>query len=547
MCILVAALAVPLSLIAGPAVQAAVAQDGSTAVMTPASGAPGTTVKATGENWTPGDHIQAEWGDNDSNLGSPVVVASDGTFTDSFAIPSDATVGSHQVLFWDQEGQYFEVANFDVTSGSAPPPSSCPAPSVSFLPAGGTLGTTFVIAGSNWVPGGTVSSTLPYGSPGIFTGYQTPTVGTNGGFNFKETVGTGPGGPTPPGTYTFTFVEKYGGCSLSYVQKFTVTSKPSPPGCTYAPKVTFSPSSGRVGTTFTITGSRWVPGGTVTSTLPHGSPGWFTGYRKPTVNAHGGFSYKEKVGTGPHGRTPPGTYTFTYVENHHGCSLSVRQKFTVTPRNPRHRLLATDNLPYVPQYQRQPDQNCDCGVADAAMVIVAYGKHASYPAGQWGPFLEKIRAASGNTAVCSDLDFGQLEAALSAWSLTYTEISKSLSADEALAQIKAAVDVGKPVIALVEGTDLTTNPQGPLGSGQQPGRGFGYGAHFVLVKAVSGTTVTFNDPDNQINHHPNVTPYWLPGGENTTLGVGQFEKALADVNQSGQPYAISVGDGIVGG
>jgi hypothetical protein len=237
--ILIAVLAVSLSLSAGLAAQAAVAQ-GSMAVMTPASGPPGTTVKASGANWTAGDHIQAEWGDNDSDLGTPVVVASDGTFTDSFAIPSSATQGSHQVLFWDEEGRYFEVANFDVTSGSpTPPPSSCPAPSVSFFSDGGPVGTTFLIAGSNWVPGGTVTSTLPYGSPGWFTGYQTPTVGANGGFAFKETVGTGPHGPTPAGTYTFTFAEKYGGCSLSFQQKFTVTASPAP-SCNTVPANPFS-------------------------------------------------------------------------------------------------------------------------------------------------------------------------------------------------------------------------------------------------------------------------------------------------------------------
>lgn len=48
-------------------------------------------------------------------------------------------------------------------------------------------------------------------------------MNANGGFSFNETAGTGPGGPTPPGAYTFTYVENYGGCSLSLQQKFTVT------------------------------------------------------------------------------------------------------------------------------------------------------------------------------------------------------------------------------------------------------------------------------------------------------------------------------------
>src|SRR5512135_3107998 len=74
-----------------------------------------------------------------------------------------------------------------------------------------------------------------------------------------------------------------------------------------SPAVTYSPSSGPVGTSFTITGSGWMPGGTVTATLSSSSPGfWFTGYRTPVVDAHGHFSYEETVGTGPGGPTPTG-------------------------------------------------------------------------------------------------------------------------------------------------------------------------------------------------------------------------------------------------
>ncbi len=68
------------------------------------------------------------------------------------------------------------------------------------------------------------TATLPYGSPGWFTGYQTPTVDANGDFSFTETVATGPSGPTPPGAYVSTYVEHYGGSSLSASQTFTVTA-----------------------------------------------------------------------------------------------------------------------------------------------------------------------------------------------------------------------------------------------------------------------------------------------------------------------------------
>jgi hypothetical protein len=321
---LIAVLAVPLSLTAGPAVQAADAQGASTAVITPASGPPGSTIKASGANWTAGDDIQAEWGDDYSNLGSPVVVASDGTFTDSFAIPSDATPGSHQVLFWDQQAQYFVVANFDVTSGSStPPPSACPAPSVSFTPTSGPVGTTFTITGSGWVPGGTVASTLPYGSPGWFTGYQTPTVNANGDFSFKETVGTGPGGPTPPGAYTFTYAEKNGDCSLSFHQAFTVTPKPSPT-CppTPQPRIYWSQIAGPQGTRLSLTGNGWYANDVVSIHLPHG---FYVSKTSWPADSSGDWQLNIMVGDS----IPPGSYGLTFSQSACG-GLHVTGDFKVT-------------------------------------------------------------------------------------------------------------------------------------------------------------------------------------------------------------------------
>jgi hypothetical protein len=219
-----AVLAVPLSLVVGPAVQAADAQGSSTATITPASGAAGSTVTGSGANWTPGDHIQAEWGDDYSNLGSPVVVASDGTFQDSFAIPTNATQGSHQVLFWDQEGRYFEVANFDVTSGSAPSPTCPPKPnpSVSFSKTSGPIGTQFSAAGSGWYANDTVAIHLPYGSKGLFglTRITWP-ADSSGDWQVNITVEK----PTPPGTYELIFSQSACG-GLTVNLNFTVTAPP---------------------------------------------------------------------------------------------------------------------------------------------------------------------------------------------------------------------------------------------------------------------------------------------------------------------------------
>ena len=328
--ILIAVLAIPLSLIAGPAVQAASAQGVSTAVVTPASGLAGSTVTGSGSNWTAGDHIQAYWSDTNSTLGGEVVVAPGGTFVDpGLTIPTGVASGSHQILFSDVEGRYFEVADFDVTGTSpTPPPSSCSAPSVSLTPSAGPVGSQFLMKGAGWISGGVVHITLPNGSKGIFYLQQvTPTVSSGGSWQTTVTVGK-----SPAGSYTFTFAET--GCT-SQTGTFQVTASPAPPpACPSNPTVAFSPSSGHLGTTFTITGSGWVPGGKVTGTLPYGSPGLFYGYQTPTVNASGGFSYKETVGTGPSGPTPPGSYTFTYAEKYGGCSPSFQQTFTVTPKPP---------------------------------------------------------------------------------------------------------------------------------------------------------------------------------------------------------------------
>jgi surface antigen len=247
--ILIAALAVPLSLVAGPAVQAAVAQGASSAVITPSSGPPGSTVKASGANWTAGDDIQAEWGDDYSDLGSPVVVASDGTFTDSFAIPSDATVGSHQVLFWDQQAQYFVVADFDVTSGSStPPPSSSSlavtgVPTVGYYLPNGAAGPTTNVPGwhdtSAFVPGEpieftvavknsgttTVPATLTFAITGpasrSWTGTAQIPPGTSGWYLPKTVVPN----EAPQGTYTITVTVSQNGVSSSGHTTFTVTGQ----------------------------------------------------------------------------------------------------------------------------------------------------------------------------------------------------------------------------------------------------------------------------------------------------------------------------------
>jgi hypothetical protein len=220
---LLALLGVPLSLIAGPATQKAIAQGTSTATVAPISGAPGSSVTGSGANWTPGDQIQAQWADNNSNLGSPAVVASNGTFKVSFTIPSSAASGSHQILFWDIQSRYFIAVNFtvaQVTIGQA----------VTATPPG-SYATSFIPGQAIWYGIITTNS----GSVSVSATIAAKASGPQGAVIFNQAgpanlpPGTGTGifassvpNLAPFGTYTNTVTVTVGGQSYVRQSSFTV-------------------------------------------------------------------------------------------------------------------------------------------------------------------------------------------------------------------------------------------------------------------------------------------------------------------------------------
>ena len=213
--------------------------------------------------------------------------------------------------------------------------ASAQSETISVSPASGPPGTAVTVSGQGYsdptfTSGVEIDISINHGNgywEVLATGVADPKPDANGNFAVKVTIPAN----APPGADLA--ISGLNGSGASPFASFTVTGAPASPtpSPTFSPAVTYSPSSGPVGTSFTITGSGWMPGGTVTSTLPYGSPGWFTGYQTPTVDSNGHFLYKETVGTGPHGPTPPGAYTITYAENYHGTSLSASQTFTVTP------------------------------------------------------------------------------------------------------------------------------------------------------------------------------------------------------------------------
>lgn len=208
--------------------------------LSPVEGPPGTTVTASGSGWQPSHNVTGPFSTSATSK-------ADGTWTLVFTIPTSEPPGPKQYMFTDvtptNRLSFFEVGNFTVGTatgtGSQVPGSNgpsgtptCPTPKAYADPAAGLLGSSFTLTGIGWVPGGTVSIHLPYGSLGWFpAATSTPAVDASGNWESPTTVGTSPTwGPTPPGVYTFTVSETTTTpeCSLSTEVSFDVVHPPSP-------------------------------------------------------------------------------------------------------------------------------------------------------------------------------------------------------------------------------------------------------------------------------------------------------------------------------
>lgn len=159
------------------------------------------------------------WGQ--TTLGT-AAVSSSGAFTLSFTVPGNAALGAAQLVFMPtcSHSTILTVATFTVTQGT-PPPASC-SPSVSLTPSAGPVGSKFAMAGKGWLPGGTVTVTLPSTASGFFesTTPFTFKAAADGTWQLTAIVGK----PSSAGSYTFTYAES--GCA-SKTGTFTVTASPA--------------------------------------------------------------------------------------------------------------------------------------------------------------------------------------------------------------------------------------------------------------------------------------------------------------------------------
>jgi Fibronectin type III domain len=216
--VLISVLVVALSMIGASALRASA--DETPPTLSPTQGPAGTHVTASASDWSGCSSMSVSgWGQ--TTLGT-AAVSSSGAFTLSFTVPANVPLGAEQLVFNPtcSHSTILTVATFTVTQGT-PPPASC-SPSVSLTPSSGAVGSKFVMAGKGWLPGGTVTITLPSTAPGFFesTTPFTFKVAADGTWQLTAIVGT----PSSPGAYTFTYAES--GCA-SQTGTFTVTASPT--------------------------------------------------------------------------------------------------------------------------------------------------------------------------------------------------------------------------------------------------------------------------------------------------------------------------------
>jgi hypothetical protein len=155
---------------------------------------------------------------NDRKVDIPAGIS---TWTWNATAPS--TLGNYTVTVQTFDRFYGRWATGNGTFTVVPQPSFCPSPVVSFNTIAASIGMKSTINGHGWVPGGTVSITLPYGSKALFyMSSITPQVSSTGDWQVEMTVGQG----TPVDEYIINFDEQIPGCPLGIYPTFTVEENP---------------------------------------------------------------------------------------------------------------------------------------------------------------------------------------------------------------------------------------------------------------------------------------------------------------------------------
>ena len=198
-----------------------------TLTLIPTSGPLNTVVTVSGANYVPSGTVTIKF---DSTIVLTITATSSGALPitgNTFVVPT-STVGSHSVTAID--GTNSATATFTVNAAS-----------VSLNPTSGRIGTTVTVTGSNFIPSSSV--TVRFGSVTVLTVTATAA------------------GAIPSSGNTFAVPTAASGSNT--VTANDGTNSPTATFTVTAPTLTLNPTSGQIGTVVTVSGSNYVPSGSV--------------------------------------------------------------------------------------------------------------------------------------------------------------------------------------------------------------------------------------------------------------------------------------------
>ncbi|KAB0669028.1 hypothetical protein F6V30_14420 [Oryzomonas sagensis] len=264
-----------------------------TVAQTPMTAKQGDTVSQWGTGFSPNSTAVLHFKKPDGTEFPPSsqTIKSDGSFSITYTIPLDRTLGTY--TWWGVDGPTGKISNpvsYTVTQAINP--------QISQTPSSGPGGTTFQQSGSGFSPSSTATLNVQKPDGTEYTP-QSQAINANGAFSISYPSTTS----KAPGTYTWWVVDGPTG-KASNSLRYTITLNPT---------IAQSPMSGPAGTTFTDWGTGFSPNSN--ATLHFQKP---DGTEYPTssqlIDTNGTFSVPYPSSTSK----PSGTYSWWAVDGPSG-------------------------------------------------------------------------------------------------------------------------------------------------------------------------------------------------------------------------------------
>lgn len=200
--------------------------------LSPTSGPPGTNVTVTGSGFSANASVSIIF--DAATVLAEVPANSNGAFSTTVTIPSNASVGSHTIKASDGSAE-IPTTTFNVTSPEA---------TITLSPTGGTRGTTVTVSGTNF--GASKTITIKFDNNNIATNPTTVTSSSTGSFSATIVI---------PSTASL------GNHSISATDG---TESASATFNVVESDITLSPASGATGTVVTVSGTNFAANTSIT-------------------------------------------------------------------------------------------------------------------------------------------------------------------------------------------------------------------------------------------------------------------------------------------